>query len=168
MHDGCARRWICFILRASALRLAYVSRCNLKFTSRLAVSQAALLLTAVLFGGSILYSFGFAAFVFTNLPAETGGPLIRKAFPHFYLFVLATSAIAATLCATSDVVSGVILATIAVTTLVARQILMPAVNAATDQGAARHFKVLHSLSVLITLAHIVGAAVVILRLAALV
>ena len=51
---------------------------------------AALLVTALLFGGMVLYSFGFAAFVFSVLPMETAGPTIRRAFPHFYLFVIAT------------------------------------------------------------------------------
>ena len=52
------------------------------------ISALALLTTALLFGGMVLYSFGFAAFLFTALPAETAGPTIRRAFPHFYLFVM--------------------------------------------------------------------------------
>lgn len=127
--------------------------------------EIALLATALMFGGTILYAFGFAAFVFTALPAETAGPLIRRAFPHFYLFVFATSALAATLSFSADAISGVILAAIAVTTLFARQVLMPAINAATDQGAKARFKTLHTLSVIITLAHIVAAGIVLLRLA---
>jgi hypothetical protein len=43
----------------------------------------------------VLFSFGFAAFVFSALPIETAGPTIRRAFPYFYLFVIATSAVAA-------------------------------------------------------------------------
>lgn len=126
--------------------------------------EIALLTTALMFGGTALYAFGFAAFVFTALPAETAGPLIRRAFPHFYLFVLATSALAAGLIFFTDPLSSTILATITVTTVLARQVLMPAINAATDQGAKKLFKVLHTLSVIITLAHIAGAAFVILRL----
>lgn len=128
--------------------------------------EASLLITALLFGGTILYAFGFAAFVFTNLPAETAGPLIRKAFPHFYLFVLATSVLAAALTAFSDAFSAAILSGIALTTLIARQVIMPAVNAATDAGASSRFKVLHTVSVVITLCHIAGAGTVILALAA--
>ncbi|MBC7497741.1 MAG: DUF4149 domain-containing protein, partial [Sphingomonadaceae bacterium] len=48
---------------------------------------AGLLATALLFGGTVLYSFGFAAFLFNALPAETAGPTLRRAFPHFYSFV---------------------------------------------------------------------------------
>jgi len=120
--------------------------------------ELSLLVTALLFGGMVLYSFGFAAFVFTALPADVAGPLIRRAFPHFYLFVLASSAVAAAVALAFDPVSSAILVAIAVTTILARQVLMPAINAATDQGAKTRFKVLHTLSVLITLAHIGAAA----------
>lgn len=129
--------------------------------------EVSLLVTALLFGGMVLYSFGFAAFVFTALPAETAGSLIRRAFPHFYLFVLAASLVAAAVTVSNDRVAASVLIAIAVTVVYARQVLMPAINAATDAGDKSRFKRLHMVSVLITLAHIVGAAFVILRLAAL-
>ncbi len=128
--------------------------------------EISLLVTAIWFGGMVLYSFGFAAFVFNALPAETAGPLIRKAFPHFYLFVFSASALAACTLAFLDTTSAAVLALIALTTVFARQILMPAINQATDTRAKSRFKVLHTLSVLITLGHIAGAAYVIIRLAA--
>lgn len=127
--------------------------------------EISLLLTALLFGGMVLYAFGFAAFVFSALPATTAGPLIRKAFPHFYLFVFGASVLAACIAAFLDPLSAGILATIASTTVIARQVLMPAINAATDAAEKRRFSVLHSLSVLITLGHIAGAAWVVIRLA---
>lgn len=127
--------------------------------------QTALLATALLFGGMVLYAFSFAAFIFSTLPAASAGALIRQAFPWFYLFVLATSAFAAAIAASGDPVSSGILVAIAVTTIFARQVLMPAINRATDSGAKRRFQVLHTASVLITIAHIVGAGFVILRLA---
>lgn len=49
------------------------------------------LITALLFGGMTLYSFGFAAFLFTTLPAETAGLALRRAFPFFYLFVIVSA-----------------------------------------------------------------------------
>lgn len=132
------------------------------------MTEIALLTTALLFGGMVLYSFGFAAFVVNALPAETAGPLIRKAFPHFYLFVLGTSVIAAALAAvTLNWPAVILLVSIAATTIFARQVLMPAINAATDTGEKARFKRLHGLSVLITLAHIVAAGFVIVQLAAL-
>lgn len=115
---------------------------------------AALLVTALLFGGMVLYSFGFAAFVFSALPMETAGPTIRRAFPHFYIFVIATASVAALLIWPLAPSLSLGLAAIAVTGVPARQVLMPAINRATDTGAKARFKWLHGLSVLITLAHI--------------
>lgn len=129
------------------------------------MTEVALLLTALLFGGMVLYSFGFAAFVFNALPADTAGPLIRKAFPHFYLFVLASAALSGGLAAFIDPLSALILGAIVITTVYARQSLMPAINKATDTDDKTRFKWLHGFSVLITLGHIGAAAWVLLRLA---
>ncbi|MEL7000227.1 MAG: DUF4149 domain-containing protein [Pseudomonadota bacterium] len=124
---------------------------------------AALLVTALLFGGMVLYSFGFAAFVFTALPAEVAGPTIRRAFPHFYVFVMAASALGALLVIQTDTTAAIMLGLVALTTAPTRQILMPAINAATDTGKKRRFQILHTVSVVITLAHIAAAAYVLAR-----
>jgi hypothetical protein len=58
------------------------------------------------------------------------------------------------------------LALIALTTVPTRQVLMPAINAATDRGQRQRFVRLHTLSVLVTLAHIAAAAAVLVRLSA--
>lgn len=123
----------------------------------------ALLATALLFGGMVLYSFGFAAFVFSVLPPEAAGPTIRRAFPHFYLFVMLAAGLAGALLFSVDHVAAIILGSIALTTVPTRQILMPAINSATDAGQKKRFKLLHTLSVLITLVHILGAAYVLTR-----
>ena len=123
----------------------------------------ALLLSSLLFGGMTLYSFGFAAFVFSALPPDLSGNTIRQAFPHFYIFVLATSAISATLLYFLDPVAAAVMVIISVTTIPTRQILMPAINKASDSGARRRFKILHSLSVLITLGQIIGSGYVLTR-----
>jgi hypothetical protein len=124
---------------------------------------AALLTTALLFGGMVLYSFGFAAFLFTALPPDVAGPTIRRAFPHFYLFVIGTAAVAAGLIVPFDPLAAGLLATIAATTLPTRQILMPAIIRATDAGARARFSTLHGLSVVITLGHIGLAGMVLAR-----
>jgi len=124
-----------------------------------------LLVTALLFGGMTFYSFGFATFVVNALPAKTAGPLIRQAFPIFYLFVLACSLTAAFLLIPQDRQAAGIMIGIALSTVYARQSLMPAINTATESGQTTRFKWLHGLSIAITLAQIVAAAVVILRLA---
>jgi len=124
---------------------------------------AALLATALLFGGMVLYSFGFAAFLFAALPADVAGAALRRAFPHFYLFVMGSAAVAALLVWPSDSVSALLLGAIALSTWPTRQVLMPAINNATDRGAKSRFKALHGLSVVISLAHIVVAGVVLAR-----
>jgi hypothetical protein len=62
-----------------------------------------------------------------------------------------------------DPTSLYLLLAVALTTLPARQLLMPAINAATDAGDKRRFNRLHGFSVLVTLAHIVAVAYVLLR-----
>lgn len=124
---------------------------------------AALLATSLLFGGMVLYSFGFAAVLFGTLPADLAGATLRRAFPHFYLFVMATAGVAAGFLISVDSWAAGLLAVIAVTTVPTRQILMPAINHATDSGAKARFKLLHSLSVLITLGHIALAGLVLVR-----
>ena len=127
------------------------------------LTAAALLMTAFLFGGMVLYSFGFAAFLFTALPPEMAGATIRKAFPWFYLFVIAAASFAALLSFAIDPFSAAILGLIAITTVPARQWLMPAINEATDSGNKGRFKALHGASVMITLVHIGLAGWVLLR-----
>ena len=123
----------------------------------------ALLVTALLFGGMVLYSFGFAAFLFSALPAETAGRTIRRAFPHFYLFVLICAAVAAAATWPVDAVGAALLALVAASTIPTRQALMPAINRATDAGETTRFKWLHGASVLITLAHIAMTGVALAR-----
>ena len=122
-----------------------------------------LLLTALLFGGMTLFAFGFAAILFTALPADAARGVIRKAFPPFYLWVIATSAIASALLWRYGDWSAWLLAAIALTTIPTRQVLMPRINAASDSANQQAFKWLHGLSVLITLAHIVASAAVLIR-----
>ncbi len=118
------------------------------------ILSLAVLSTALLFGGMTLYSFGFAAFLFTALPAKTAGEALRRAFPWFYAFVIATAAVAALFWWPHNAVHAGVMATVAATTVPVRQALMPAINRATDAGLRQRFKWLHSLSVLITLCHI--------------
>lgn len=124
----------------------------------------ALLLTALLLGGMSLFAFGFAVFVLKNLPTNLARSLIRKAFPPYYLLVMVVSALAGMAALPADRLSALLLAAICGTTAIARQSLMPAVNAATDRGDRRAFGRLHGASVLIQIAQIIAAGVVLLRL----
>ena len=118
------------------------------------MEQIALLITSFLFGGMLLFSVGFGPLVLKNLEGDVARLFIRNTFPHFYLFVLASSFLAAVTVFTTAPVASVALLVILFTTLPARQILMPAINIASDEGDRRKFKFLHALSVAITLAHI--------------
>jgi hypothetical protein len=128
------------------------------------VLSLAVLCTALLFGGMVLYSFGFAAFLFTALPAATAGATLRKAFPWFYVFVIATAGAAAVLWWPHDARAAAVLAGVALTTIPVRQVLMPAINRATDAGQRQRFKRLHGLSVLVTVGHIVVVGWLLARL----
>jgi hypothetical protein len=129
------------------------------------ILSLAVLSTALLFGGMTLYSFGFAALLFTTLPAKTAGAALRRAFPWFYTFVIATSAAAALLWWPRDAVFAAVMAAVAVTTVPVRQILMPAINRATDAGLRQRFKWLHGLSVVVTLGHIAATGWLLSKLA---
>lgn len=74
-----------------------------------------------------------------------------------------TAAVAGALLWTLDTWSAWLMAVIALSTIPTRQVLMPAINAASDSGNHRGFKYLHGLSVLITMLHIVLAAAVLTR-----
>jgi len=126
---------------------------------------SALLTSSLLFGGMLLFAASFAAFLFKYLPPAEASALIRKAFPPFYIFVIVTSLIAASLALTNSLFSASILALISLSTIPTRQILMPAINAASDAKIRQRFLVLHGLSVVITLAHIIAVAFVIIDLA---
>ena len=127
------------------------------------MESLALLATAALFGGMTLYSAGFAGFLFKVLPADTAGASLRRAFPVFYLLVMVFSTIGGIALAFSDVAGAMLLGLITVTTIPTRQVLMPAINQANDRGEKRRFAVLHGLSVVITLAHIMITAWVLIR-----
>ncbi len=116
----------------------------------------ATLTTALLFGGMTLFSFGFAAVLFKTLPAASAGAVLRQAFPWFYAFVIAVAGLSAALWWPLRADFAWLMAAVALSTLPVRQLLMPAINRATDTGARRRFQVLHGLSVLVTLAHIVA------------
>jgi hypothetical protein len=121
------------------------------------VEQIALLTTSFLFGGMMLFAAGFGPIVLKNLEGNVARLFIRNTFPHFYLFVLVSSFLAAVTVFVFAPFASLALLAIFFSTLPARQILMPAINAAADKGDRKKFKLLHALSVVITLAHIVIA-----------
>jgi len=126
---------------------------------------ATLLLVAFLFGGMFLFSAGFAALLFKYLPPKDARILIRNAFPPFYLFVIFSSGVASLLSSQTDLFSAGCMAFVMMTAVAARQLLMPAINRATDTGFRKRFAWLHGFSVVLTLIHIVVAGIVLVHIA---
>lgn len=118
------------------------------------VTQAALILTALLFGGMSFFSFGFAPVLFKQLPMEQARPLLRGTFPYYYLAVIGLAALTTAVTAFADGTAALLLGAVALSTIYARQILMHQINAATDRGDTAAFGRLHGLSVIIQLVQI--------------
>lgn len=136
-----------------------------------AAFAAGVLAAACLLGGMVFFAAVVAPLVFTRLDAASSGPFIRATFPRYYLYVLATSALAAALLAARDPASALILALVAATTLWLRQGLMPRINALRDAelggdaASAPRFARLHRLSVGVNMVQLLAAAGVLVRLA---
>ena len=92
----------------------------------------ALLLVSTLFGGMLLYSFGFAPMVLRALPVEHAGRFLRAAFPQYYLFVIVSSALSGGILLLLNVLSAALALVIAAVAIYARQVLMPQINSARD------------------------------------
>ncbi|NBC21864.1 MAG: chorismate synthase [Gammaproteobacteria bacterium] len=84
----------------------------------------------------VLYSFGFAPFLFRQLSAEQAGPLIRAAFPHYYLFVILGALAAGLALMAVDTRSVALMGWVAGLGVLSRQVLMPQINAARDAELA--------------------------------
>ena len=114
-----------------------------------------ILSVASLFGGMLLFSFSFGTLTFKFLNKATARTLIRNTFPYFYLYVIVNSALAAVFCFYVNAIACVLMSLVCATTIPTRQVLMPAINGASDSGDKKKWGRLHGLSVLITLVHIV-------------
>ena len=107
-------------------------------------------------GAMLFFSACVAPMVFMRLPPDIAGRFIRALFPWYYGFGLIGSSVSALLCAdTAPSAAGLAFAT-ALGFLIARQALMPAINAArdasmSDPAAARRFDRLHRASAVVNL-----------------
>ncbi len=128
-----------------------------------------LLVSATLFGGMMLFSFGFAPLVFKTLDASEAGQMLRQAFPSYYLFVLLFAALGAALMLSVDQPSSPVMATIAGIALYTRQGLMPLINTARDQqvlgylATSKRFARLHGVAVLLNFIQLFGVGLVLFR-----
>ncbi|KNG92872.1 DUF4149 domain-containing protein [Pseudaestuariivita atlantica] len=118
----------------------------------------ALLLTAALFGGMVFFSFGFAPVLFKLLGLEQTRPILRGTFPYYYLVVIGVAGAAALTAMSASLLGAALLGAICGSTIYARQVLMPRINAATDAGDTAGFKRLHGASVVLQLVQIAACA----------
>ncbi len=133
------------------------------------IEFAALLLVSTLFGGMMLYSFGFAPMVFRAMPPDEAGRFIRAVFPWYYLFVIGVAGLGGAILLFWDSRSGALMIAIAVVAIYARQALMPQINAARDArsrgdlDAKGRFGRLHGISVALNFAQLIAAGYVLYR-----
>ena len=115
------------------------------------------LLVAFLFGGMLLFSMGFGTLAYKFLDVPIARQFIRNTFPFFYLYVISVATIASFILVFINFDAFLLIFIIAITTIPTSLVLMPAINLAADNKHKRKFVLLHTASILITLAHIAVA-----------
>lgn len=135
------------------------------------IDAIAVVAVAFVFGGITFFSFVIAPLAFAELGVETAGRLVRRVFPRYYLVTAAASAAATLALASGHLVSAGAMAVVCLGSVVARQGLMPAINASRDRATAgdakagRRFDRLHRVSVIINAAQLLVTLAVLVRLA---
>ena len=117
------------------------------------------LLTSFLFGGMLLFSVGFGTLSFKFLESPIARAFIRKTFPYFYGYVLFVSVLIVLFSFNISNLTAALAFSIFITTIPTSRVLMPAINKASDTKQKRNFVLLHTLSVSITLLHIIISAI---------
>lgn len=131
----------------------------------------ALVAVALVFGSMTFFSFVMAPLVFMELGAETAGRLVRRVFPWYYLLVAVGAGIGALALAPGGPVAALLMAGVCAGAVLARQGLMPAINASRDRATAgdrlagRRFDRLHRASVVINGVQLVATLAVLVLVA---
>jgi len=135
-----------------------------------AVSVLGLFAIAALFGGMVFFPAVVAPTVFRSLPEAEAGTFLRRLFPLYYAYMIATSLVAAIAFVSRPLIFWVLLI-VAVSTLAVRQGLVPRLNAwrdaslEGDDAAGRAFETGHRASVVINLVQLVLVCVLLALLA---
>ncbi|MEO1067026.1 MAG: DUF4149 domain-containing protein [Pseudomonadota bacterium] len=126
-------------------------------------------LTAGTTGAMIFFGAVVAPTAFTKLSEEQAGLFVRTLFPRYYL-AFGITTLLATIPAflVGALWSGVLLALICLGFVIARQVLMPAINAAKDAGEMKRFDQLHKTSVYLNMVQLVGLLAALFMIPALV
>jgi len=124
-------------------------------------------LVAASLGAMLFFLAVVAPTVFRTLPEAEAGAFVRALFPRYYLVLGAVSALAALLAGLGERwTEAALLALVAAGFAVARQGLMPRINALSDRvkageaAAAPAFASLHRASVSLNAAQLVGLALI--------
>lgn len=118
----------------------------------------ALYALALLLGGMVFFAAVTTPVAFRRLEREQARHYIRGVFPIYYLWVLATSAIAALALLPRDGRAAAVMAACALLAVWMRQGVMLRIRAADEAGDQATFKRLHRLSVIVNLVQMVMAA----------
>jgi hypothetical protein len=131
---------------------------------------AAILACGLLSGGMLFFAAITAPVAFRSLSSEAAGTYIRAVFPVYYLYAAVLAVLAALFALWVSPLDGAVLAVVALGFVLARQLLMPAINRsreareAGDAAAAARFSRLHRLSVLLNMLQLAASLVVLIHL----
>ena len=125
---------------------------------------------ATLFGSMAFFSFVIAPLIFMKLDEATAGRFIRTIFPWYYLVIAGLALLATFSLLAIRPLEAAVMAIIALGAVLARQILMPRINAHRDRmlkgdkEAEKTFASLHRLSVGVNAAQLIGALTILVLL----
>lgn len=117
----------------------------------------------LLIGGMGVFSFLVAPLSFRILGEQDAGRFVRGMFPSYYLFVITAAGLAVIGTVARNPIVSAVMAVVLVLGVVARQVLMPAINRARDgslagdAGAKRRFGMLHGASMAINFVQLAAA-----------
>ncbi len=113
---------------------------------------------SLMLGGMVFFAAITTPVAFRRLEKEQARHYIRGVFPVYYLWVLATSAIAAVALFPLDRRASIVMAVCAAVSIWLRQGVMPRIRAADAAGDQATFRKLHRLSVIVNLLQMAAAA----------
>ncbi len=120
-----------------------------------------LIVTAALLGSMLFFPVVVAPMVFRTLPAEQAGGFLRAMFPRYYAWGTALSGVALVVAIQLAFLPFLLLSLVVIGFVFSLGVLVPGINAARDEmtsgggePAARRFRRLHGLSVVVNLVQI--------------
>tara|TARA_B100000686_G_C16731103_1_gene940736 strand:- start:1350 stop:1808 length:459 start_codon:yes stop_codon:yes gene_type:complete len=95
-----------------------------------------IILSALLAGSMLFFSFVMAPLIFIKLDIEEAGKLIRAVFPWYYLSSAVLSGSAGVLLLAATPINAILMLLTTLSFIYCRQILMPRINACRDRSKA--------------------------------